>query len=668
MSRVRLPRVREVASRLGISGIIFLIAIAVYFVAYFTGNGLLLVIDFCALVVLGIIVAVRLVLYVRRHALWSLRSRLLLVYALFGVLPVLLLFVLFVVCGWALISELAVYLATSALERRLDAVGSIVTTIRNIPIEFRHYAIPEIEGAYKDWFPDLSVEVENKTGDHTYPQTSPHLDVPPQWKNVSGLLVMNRRFYAWAHYIDSKEEITVLAPLSNRIIANLVPHLGVIALVETGGFHTGEPISAGALTLDNKGTAENPDLVIDHGRDPGSIPEAVSRFDIPVALPSTIAHYHLDQPGKQHNSVLFVHSRPSAVMRAFFSQSDVFRGALVDVLIAIAVLFLLVEIGALVLGVSLSRRITRAVNQLYEGTRRVIRGDFTHRIPVSMGDQLGELASSFNQMTGNLQRLLSIEKERERLQAEIEIAREVQRQLYPHEEPPRCGLRLTARCDPARMVSGDYYDYAAIGRTKLAFAIGDVAGKGISAALLMATIQAALRAQVSHSQPLIETECTTDPELDSALLVTKLNQQVYAHTSPEKYATFFFALYDEPTRTLTYTNAGHLSPLLFRQGNVTPLDSNGTVVGAFPHDKYDASCITIEPDDLLVCYTDGITEPENAYGEMFGEERLIDLVQRNIKADDHEIIRAVFDAVRMWTGTPELQDDMTLLLARKVAA
>jgi sigma-B regulation protein RsbU (phosphoserine phosphatase) len=125
-------------------------------------------------------------------------------------------------------------------------------------------------------------------------------------------------------------------------------------------------------------------------------------------------------------------------------------------------------------------------------------------------------------------------------------------------------------------------------------------------------------------------------------------------------------MFDQQSRKLTYTNAGHLSPLLFRNGSVVPLDSNGTVVGAFPFSQYDKSSMTLSADDLLVCYTDGITEPENAYGEMFGEERLIELVQKHAHDQDHEIIRIVLDAVRSWTGTPELQDDMTLLLAREM--
>jgi sigma-B regulation protein RsbU (phosphoserine phosphatase) len=276
------------------------------------------------------------------------------------------------------------------------------------------------------------------------------------------------------------------------------------------------------------------------------------------------------------------------------------------------------------------------------------------------------VTQSFNQMTVNLERLLVVEKEKERLQTELEIAREVQGQLYPKEAPPTCGLKLTVRCDPARMVSGDYYDYAEITRGKLAFAIGDVAGKGISAALLMATLQAALRAQISTYAPLRPTECTDTPEVDAAQLVSKLNKQIHAHTSPEKYATFFFGLFDEATCTLTYTNAGHLSPLLFRKDEVTPLDSNGTVVGAFPFSKYTESCIVLKPGDLLVCYTDGITEPENAYGEEFGEKRLIDLVKKHAAEDDREIVKIIMDSVRSWTDSPELFDDMTLLLARQV--
>ena len=655
-------QVRQIARRLGKSGIIFLIALLLYPVFYFSGRTALLVLDFFVLAPVGSFLLFRGLRYIQRNALWSLRNRLLCVYGLLGFLPIVLLFCMFLLTGWTLMSELAIYLASSALERRVDAVQSAVQFLRRVPLDQREERDLEMQRGFSSMFPGIVFYIRDGKGDHKFPPTSPDLPISPKWGNVSGLLVLQKHFYSWAHFRDSKEEVTVLAPLSGAVIEDLVPHLGVIALVE-GPYDT----RAGK-------TGRNDEVILDEGGEPKSrsaesrIPPPVSRFDIPVVLPSVQNHSHLDSPGQPHQSVLYVRSRVSAVLRAFFSDQDVFRGIIADALVGIAILFLLVEIVAVAIGVSLSRRITRAVNQMYEGTRRVIKGDFSHRIPVKAKDQLGDLALSFNQMTSHLERLVLVEKERERLQAELEIAREVQKQLYPREAPPSCGLQLTARCDPARMVSGDYYDYQALGNKQLAFAIGDVAGKGISAALLMATIQAALRAQVSQSLPSVESECSHLPELDSASLVSKLNKQVYAHTSPEKYATFFFSLYDEATRTLTYTNAGHLSPLLFRDKQVVPLDSNGTVVGAFPFAKYDSSCIVIEHGDLLVCYTDGITEPENAYGEMFGEERLIELVQKHVDAEEGEIIRIVFEAVRNWTGSPELQDDMTLLLARQIGA
>jgi sigma-B regulation protein RsbU (phosphoserine phosphatase) len=480
------------------------------------------------------------------------------------------------------------------------------------------------------------------------------LKIPAGWENTNGLMMIGGHSFGWAHNNTPDGAITAVAPLTPEAVEDLVPHLGIIALVET----------------DSAGPSNDADFKFGVGSKEteggNRLPPPMSRIDIPVGWPSTLPHYHLDTPNKTYQGVLWVYSRPSAVLRTFFSGPEILRGVLFDVVIAVAILFLIVELVALVIGISLARRITRAVNQLYEGTRRVIFGDFRHRIPVRATDQLGELSGSFNQMTGNLERLLVVEKEKERLQTELEIAREVQSQLYPKEAPPIHGLQLTVRCDPARMVSGDYYDYQEVGNRKLSFAIGDVAGKGISAALLMATIQAALRAQLAQYQLSGDNECTHLPEIDVAALVSQLNKQVFANTSPEKYATFFFALFDEVSRTLTYTNAGHLAPLLFRNGEVVPLDSNGMVVGAFQFSKYNESCLVLNPGDLLVCYTDGITEPENAYGEEFGEQRLKDLVQKHYHEENHEIIRIILDAVRSWTGVPELHDDMTLLLAREV--
>jgi phosphoserine phosphatase RsbU/P len=267
------------------------------------------------------------------------------------------------------------------------------------------------------------------------------------------------------------------------------------------------------------------------------------------------------------------------------------------------------------------------------------------------------LSRSFNRMTENIERLLVVAKEKERLQSEIEIAREVQNQLFPREVPELRTLRVKAVCQPARLVSGDYYDYEAVGDGKIALAIADVAGKGISAALLMAALQSSLRTQL---------EAQRDTRLSTSLLVSNLNRQLFATTSSEKYATFCLGIYDEPSSQFTYTNAGHLPPLLVRSGEATRLDVNGTVVGAFAFAQYGESHLTLQGGDLLVFYTDGVTEPENAYGEMFGEGRLLELLSQNAHRSETQIIEVVMESVQQWTGSDELQDDMTLLLARRV--
>jgi sigma-B regulation protein RsbU (phosphoserine phosphatase) len=317
-----------------------------------------------------------------------------------------------------------------------------------------------------------------------------------------------------------------------------------------------------------------------------------------------------------------------------------------------------VELASLIAGVQLSRTITGAVHELYEGTQHVKGGNFSYRIPVQGHDQLADLSTSFNSMTENLGRLIVVAKEKERLESELEIAREVQSQLFPKDVPRSRTLELKGVCSPARMVSGDYYDFMALPGHTLGIAIGDVAGKGISAALLMATIQSTMRTQLSAVNG------DGPRHFSSAALVSTLNRQLYATTSAEKYATFYFALYDEASSSLTYTNAGHLPPFLLRGSDISTQDSNGTVVGAFPISLYEERTVQLLPGDLLVAYTDGITEPENAYGEMFGEDRLKELLVKYAHTESSEIIARTMEAVVEWTGSTELQDDMTMIMAR----
>jgi sigma-B regulation protein RsbU (phosphoserine phosphatase) len=400
------------------------------------------------------------------------------------------------------------------------------------------------------------------------------------------------------------------------------------------------------------------------------VPVPVNGLDIVIRSWDTVPTLDLDRPNQKGPPAnLLVRSRASAVFNTVFNRAaDTTQEALRAAMVAVMVIFVIVVIIALAIGVTMTRTITGAVHRLYEGTQKIREGDFSHRIAVSGRDQLGDLGNSFNQMTENLERLVVVAKEKERLQSEIEIARDVQSQLFPRSVPELATLRMRAICNPARMVSGDYYDYELIHGSQVALTIADVAGKGISAALLMASLQSSLRSQLEDSLEAAAAAGNggSGHNVSTSRLVSRLNRQLHASTSPEKFATFCLGVYDESSSVFTYTNAGHLPPMLVRKGNVDRLDVNGTVVGAFSFAKFSESRLDLESGDLLVFFTDGITEPENEYGEMFGEERLADLVLRNAHRGEDEIIALVLESVRQFARAGEAQDDMTILLARRV--
>jgi len=331
-----------------------------------------------------------------------------------------------------------------------------------------------------------------------------------------------------------------------------------------------------------------------------------------------------------------------------------------------AITLLIVEIVAVLFGAKLTRSITRAVADLYEGTLKVQAGDFSHRIPLrKTKDQLSELAGSFNSMTGRIESLIVEVKEKERLENELAIARDVQSQLFPKEFPRLKSLELWGGCQPARTVSGDYYDFIALGRDRVALAIGDISGKGISAALLMAHIQSALRSQLMHENNQRNTAAENGTTSPSSIL-TILNNHLYISSPPEKYATFFLGLYSDEDGQLIYTNAGHLAPIVVRQGQVLRLAGEGFPVGLFPGITYDHQATVLQPGDLLVAFTDGVTETPNRSGDEFGDHRLSELLVCHVDNPLDEIASAVSTSVAAWAGDVERHDDTTLLLARRL--
>lgn len=242
--------------------------------------------------------------------------------------------------------------------------------------------------------------------------------------------------------------------------------------------------------------------------------------------------------------------------------------------------------------------------------------------------------------------------QRAKVNREIEIAREVQERLFPQEMPTLPGATVAGHCRPALGVGGDYYDVLTLEDGRVGLAIGDVSGKGIAAALLMASLRASLRG------------VTLDSPRDFANLMHKVNRLVYEASASNRYATFFFAAFDPNTRRLECVNAGHNPPVLLRNGKVIRLEADGPVVGLLPFAPYTEQALTLEPGDLLILYTDGISEAMTHEDEEWGEDRMIASANAVRKKPAGDVLQAMFeDADRFTAGAPQ-HDDMTLLVLR----
>jgi phosphoserine phosphatase RsbU/P len=618
-------------TRLGATEKVFLLLVAVYALLYFTGSaaGLASVVALAACAV-GLVALIRLLRRTLGKVIWGLRNRLIAAYLLIAVVPIVLILALAGIAAIAVVGQMAVYMVDNELQRRIASLTGPVEGLVGVLGAERGVSAADLAPAIEARFPRFEMLISGRT-EERYPPQSALMPPPEEWQHANGLVVKDKRAYAWLHERSRGNEITVVAPLTHDLLSRLVPGLGDVDLIP----YT-EPGAASHL------------------------PPKQNPFDMEISFPYPVQLESWGSPQSTENGILLVDTRFSAVLGTIFGQRLEWADIAMGVFVTVAVMFLLVELASLFFGVRLSRTITGAVNELYQATLRVKEGDFSYRIPVSGRDQLAELGASFNTMTGNMERLISVAKENERLQSELEIAREVQAQLFPRAAPSLRGLQLAGVCQPARSVSGDYYDFLSISEGAVAFAIGDVAGKGISAALLMAAIQSNMRTQLTA------TNGNGRDRISTASLVSALNRQLYANTAPEKYATFYFALYDDAEHMVTYTNAGHLPPLVLRRRGVERLEVTGTVVGAFPTARYEEQKVALEPGDILVAYTDGMVEPEDVFGEMFGEERLQELLERHAQADTGEIIARAMEAVVQWTGSSELQDDMTMLVARRV--
>jgi phosphoserine phosphatase RsbU/P len=675
--------------------------------SYGQSLGIWLVLLSFVLAILFFVLALR---WVKARLLWRLRHRLIVTYVFIGVIPAVLLILMAFISLYLFAGQFANFVVTSQLNTRLQSLASANAAIAHElagHLERKQSATAESLFGLKRKNPEWAAR-QACAWDGTTPLLmcggEPHTTPIslPNWigADFTDIVSDNNDLYlrAVARLNGKANVLTVVCsePLDRTLLTKVAGALGEITLYAAGYGRPSErtsPSGPGESTKDSADRQDNPQLTI-HSSDPGSaqsetetrlrplfvagrLPPASGMVDrvITFGTPLPVMDWQSGELRKA-SALLRVETRPSAVYAHLFAALGDFATGVEYVLLITGIVFAIIELLALWIGTRLTRSVTGVVAQIYEATKHINRGDFSHKIPIKSNDQLAALAGSFNSMTTSIQQLIEEQKAKQRLENELVIAQEVQAQLFPQHISQLESLEMHGFCRPARTVSGDYYDFLKLTADTLILAVGDVSGKGISAALLMATIHSAVRAYSLEGIPILRGALAVGAGPSSAIadfagvevspgtLLSLLNHQLYMSTPAEKYATLFLGIYEERERKLTYSNAGHLPPLILSEdGGLRRLEKGGTVVGLFDGMDYQEASVPLRRGDVFLAYSDGVTEPENDFGE-FGEGRLVDLVRQNRDLPLVRITEIVTAAVDDWIGAHEQPDDVTLVLAR----
>jgi len=321
------------------------------------------------------------------------------------------------------------------------------------------------------------------------------------------------------------------------------------------------------------------------------------------------------------------------------------------------IIFIVLILVVSVISLLISRRITNPIVTLARGAEAIGKGELEHRVEVETGDELEELANSFNEMAADLKgymdELQRTTAERERLLKELEIAKGIQQSFLPEDVPEIEGIELAASNISAWEVGGDFYDFIPIAKEKWGLVIADVSGKGIPAALFMAL-----------SRTLIRASTIGNPTVANA--IEKANELIFADSKSSMFVTLFYAIVDSQKMKLKYINAGHNPPLLFRAstGDVHLLKAEGIVLGVLEDIRLEEAEIELTRGDVVVLFTDGITDANNEKKEEFGEERLIKVIRENSTLSAQDLMVKIQGEVMAFAGEQPQFDDITLMILK----
>jgi serine phosphatase RsbU (regulator of sigma subunit) len=363
------------------------------------------------------------------------------------------------------------------------------------------------------------------------------------------------------------------------------------------------------------------------------------------------------QTGKQltdRSLFMLIVNPPSNLFSYYFGASaGEYFNILATIIAGLAALLMVMYFMAALFALVLIFSISRAVNRIEKGTRAVERGDFSYRIRMKRHNQLGAMAQSFDRMTESIGSLLASVTEKERLQSEIAIAATIQRNLLPKEGPTFSGVSFSAHFEPTTSIGGDYYDVFNLDKSRLAVAIGDVSGHGLSTGLVMAMVKAAITTLVEEGA-------------DETSLFHRLNELVFRSTERRAFMTLAFTIFDLDRRTIRHTNAGHLYPYLLRRGEHVPIsiESPSLPLGVRASLTTYAVELELREGDTVVYLSDGIVEAQDENGEPLGFEQLESLLAAYTESSPSVIRDAILDAVAKHSGTRPADDDRTIMIVK----
>ena len=612
-------------------------------------------------------VLVRILALVQRRFLWRVRRKLVLSYLLIGLVPILLFGAFFLVSGVLLLSTVSSALVHLSFEDVMDeASGLASTTVVDLQNEvemgqMRPVLARRLRGM-SGRFPHASMAVMplvdgNRIVAGSWDHMTDHPELPMWIETDTGGYVLVRSATGWSvvarsvrlFETDGQRYMLVAdLPITGGVVRRMQTARGVTLTTVTVA-EVSSPMS-GVDAID--GSAEVERVTV------GGVPVAPT---LTLELPSVAFVDFVDwSTGDRVRGSIGFRVHPTVFSRRLTQAGDVSLATVFLLgLVAIGVMFLTIEAVALVMGFALARSITGAVHELFTGTERVRQGDLVHPIRVETQDQLGELAESFNAMTASIADLLTQAEEKRRLEEELRIARDIQMSLLPPGSASLPGLAVTAACRPAREVGGDYYDFLPLGDHRLGILIADVSGKGASAAFYMAELKGLMLALSRfHDSP--------------KQLLMEVNRILSANLDTRTFITMTYVVVDVEARMLTYARAGH-TPLIHVSPTRAPdiLIPGGLVVGLQlegAEEKFaellEECTLPVGPGDLFALFTDGITEAMNEEADLFGEERLGQLLADHIHLSFEQLRERVLGDVEGFVGGAEQHDDMTLVLLR----